>query len=279
MEKAREHSAVIALERLRVPSMPRRTRAVICTLAGLVLVADAVCLLFLGVISLGVTLPLVVGSIFLLLGLRWDAVQAWLDAASDRRKVWQWSWIAGLVWFTTLALFWLLSARTGHELPAGNAPSAIIVLGSGTPDGKPSPLLRERLDLALHQAGRFPQALVVVSGGVGFGRARSEAQVMGDYLRSRNLPPQRIVQEEKSASTAQNLLFSKALLQGRGVSPRDEVLLVSSDYHVRRASWIARRAGYERISLAGAPTPLYVRYNAWLREYFAVLSGWVLGEF
>ena len=128
-------------------------------------------------------------------------------------------------------------------------------------------------------ARSHPQALVVVSGGVDFGETRSEGQIMGDYLRARGLAPSRIAQEEKSTSTDENLRFTRTLLPGRGLSAQSPVQLVTSDFHTLRAGWIARRAGYTQVSLAGAPTPLYVRYNAWLREYFAVLSGWALREF
>jgi len=252
---------------------------VLCTVVGVLLVADAVFLMFLGVFSLGVTLPLAMGSALLALGLRWESVQAWLDGAAGRRTAWRWMWLALLVWVVTVALFWSVLARIGRDLPQGGPPSAIVVLGSGTPNGKPSPVLAARLDLALHQATRFPNALVVVSGGVDFGETDSEAQIMGDYLRGRGLSAQRIVQEDKSTSTEENLMFSKPLLQQRGISPAAPVQLVTSDFHTLRAGWIAQRAGYARASLAGAPTPLYVRYNAWLREYFAVLLGLVRREF
>lgn len=247
--------------------------------AGSLLVADAVFLMFLGVFSVGVMLPLAIGGALLALGLRWQAVQAWLDGAARRRASWRWMWLALLMWMITVALFWSVLARVGGDLPHTAPPSAILVLGSGTPNGKPSPVLAARLDLALQQAARFPHALVVVSGGVDFGETTSEAQIMGDYLRSKGLAAQRIVQEEKSTSTEENLLFSKPLLQQRGISPEGPVQLVTSDFHTLRAGWIARRAGYAQASLAGSPTPLYVRYNAWLREYFAVLLGLARREF
>lgn len=250
-----------------------------CLVAGVLLVADAVFLMFQGVFSLGVTLPFLIGIAMLALGLRWAPVQRWLEALPSRRAAWRWMWAGALAWAVTVAGFWTVLARTGGELGEASPPSAIVVLGSGTPNGKASPVLAARLDLALQQAARFPQAVVVVSGGVDFGQTRSEAQVMGDYLREAGLPAGRIVQEEASSSTEQNLLFSKPLLAQRGVSTVQPIQLVTSDFHTLRARWIARRAGYERVSLAGAPTPLYVRYNAWLREYFAVLSGFVLREF
>lgn len=121
---------------------------------------------------------------------------------------------------------------------------------------------------------------MVVSGGVDFAESRSEGQIMGDYLRAKGLAASRIAQEQRSTSTEQNLLFSRAVLQQRGIAvERTQVEIVTSDFHTLRARWIARRAGYAHVRAVGAPTPLYVRYNAWLREYFAVLSGFVLREF
>jgi uncharacterized SAM-binding protein YcdF (DUF218 family) len=250
-----------------------------CVIAGSLLVVDAVFLMLRGVLSLGVTLPFAMGGMLLALGLRWEQAQEWLEGRPVRRAAWRWMWAGVLAWAVTVAGFWAVLAQTGGELADTTAPSAIVVLGSGTPNGKASPVLAARLDLALEQAARFPQAVVVVSGGVDFGQTLSEAKVMGDYLREAGLPAGRIVQEEESSSTEQNLLFSKPLLARRGVSPERPVQLVTSDFHTLRARWIARRAGYTQVSLVGAPTPLYVRYNAWLREYFAVLSGFLLREF
>jgi uncharacterized SAM-binding protein YcdF (DUF218 family) len=119
----------------------------------------------------------------------------------------------------------------------------------------------------------------VVSGGIDFGQTRSEAEIMGDYLREAGLDPRRIVQEERSTSTDENLRFSRPLLASHGVAADAPVRLVTSDFHTVRARWIARRAGYARVQAVGAPTPLYVRYNAWLRDYFAFVSGFLFREF
>jgi uncharacterized SAM-binding protein YcdF (DUF218 family) len=250
-----------------------------CLVVGLLLMADAFYLMAVGVFSFGVILPLALGIALSLLGWRWASIQRWLAADARRRAAWRWMWVAVLVWVSTVALFWTVLARIASGVSAGPAPATILVLGSGTPNGKASPVLAARLDLALQQARRYPQALVVVSGGVDSSETLSEARLMGDYLRARGLVAARIVQEEKSTSTAENLLLTKALLEQRGVSADAPVRLVTSDFHTLRARWIAERAGYAQVSLAGAATPLYVRYNAWLREYFAVLSGWALREF
>jgi uncharacterized SAM-binding protein YcdF (DUF218 family) len=246
------------------------------------LLADSLFLLARRVFSFGVALPLAIGCVLLLFGLRWRAVHAWRDASPARGRLWRWGWTAFWLWIASVALFWILLAHwtVGRHAPQAEPAAAIVVLGSGTPGGKVSPVLAKRLDLAYERALASPVAVVVVSGGLNFNQPRSEAAVMGDYLRDKGLAPERIVQEEHSASTADNLLFSRRLLEQRGVVvAREPVELVTSDFHTLRARWIAQRAGYAQARMVGAPTPLYVRYNAWLREYFAVVSGFLLREY
>ena len=69
------------------------------------------------------------------------------------------------------------------------------------------------------------------------------------------------------------------MLQARGLGANPAILVVSSDFHLLRASLIAKRSGLTNLRYAGSETPLYVRYNAMLREYFAFASGWLLGEY
>lgn len=254
----------------------------LCFVAALALGADALFLMARRAFSLGVTLPLAIAFALMLLGLRWNAVHAWITASPRRQRLWRWGWAAFWLWIASVAAFWVVLAQAASG--AAGAPSepaaAIVVLGSGTPGGKVSPVLAARLDLALERAQAHPGAVVVVSGGLDFNTTRSEAAVMGDYLRAQGLPAARITQEERSTSTEQNLVFSRGLLERQGILvARDPVELVTSDFHAPRARWIAERAGYARPRTVGAATPLYVRYNAWLREYFAVLSGFLLREY
>lgn len=246
---------------------------------GALLIGDALVLMADGLFSLGVTLPLLVGTCAVVLSLAWPRLQRWLDALPRRRRLWRVGSAALGAWAVSVAVFWVALARSAHDVVAGEAPAAIVVLGAGAPNGVPSPTLAARLDLALDQAVRYPAVPVVVSGGLGFGGHPSEARVMGDYLRAHGLAADRIVQEERSTSTDENLRFTRPLLASRGVAADAPVRLVTSDFHTVRARWIARHAGYAKVQAVGAPTPLYVRYNAWLREYFAFASGFVLREF
>lgn len=252
-------------------------RTVACVL-GLVLAADGWVLLALGYFNLGVVLPLVMGLALCALGLRWTSMQRWLGASPRRATLWRWFWRGVFVWLATVAAFWAVLATRGlGDVPA-TPPVAIVVLGSGSPGSTASPTLTARLDLALRESARYPQALVVVSGGISF-RTHSEAEVMAAYLQERGLPANRIAKEERSTSTEDNLVFSRRLLAAAGVSTAAPVHIVTSDFHTLRTGLIARRAGYTDATALGADTPLYLRYNIWLREYFALMSSWALREY
>ncbi|MDR2187998.1 MAG: YdcF family protein [Azonexus sp.] len=246
---------------------------------GVVLTVHSLYLMSQGLFNFGIALPLLAGLGLALLGWRWQAVQRWLHARVARQRAWRWCWRLAALWLATVVVFWGVLWRAGAGQPLPAPPAAIVVLGSGTPGGKPSPMLAARLDTALAQAARYPQALVLVSGGVDFGGTLSEGQIMGDYLRTRGLSATRIVQEERSASTEENLRFALPLLAGRGVTPQLPVLIVTSDFHTLRSRWLAEGIGYEQVGSMGAPTPLYMRCNAWLREYFSVIKGWLLRQF
>lgn len=252
-----------------------------CLLAGAVLLADGLVLMSMGLFSMGVTVPGALGLALCLLAWGWHPLQARLGRARWTRRAWRAGWLLFLAWVASVGLFWnaLAGQVQAFNAAAGDVPlKAIIVLGSGTPNGQPSPALRARLDKARELAAAHPAAWVVVSGGVDFGETASEGRIMGDYLRAQGMAAERILQEERSTSTELNLRYSLPLLQAKGLGLTSPMAVVTSDFHTVRAQRIARKIGYTQSVVAGAPTPLYLRYNAWLREYFATASSWILGE-
>lgn len=257
---------------------PARTA---CLIVGAVLLADGLVLMSIGLFSMGVTVPAALGALLGMLAWRWHAVQSGIRRAAWRRRVWQAGWLLLAAWLASVAVFWGVLMQQSRLLqggPGGAALQAIVVLGSGTPHGKPSPALKARLDKARELAAAHPAAWVVVSGGVDFGETLSEGQVMGDYLRAQGMPPERILQEERSTSTELNLVYSLPLLESKGLGLATPLAVVTSDFHTVRAQRIARKIGFTQAVASAAPTPLYLRYNAWLREYFAFASSWALGE-
>jgi uncharacterized SAM-binding protein YcdF (DUF218 family) len=249
-------------------------------LAGAILSIDAIVLMVMGLLNFGVILPLALGIAALLLAWQWKAVARWRAHSKRNRRIWLAGWTLLWLWLVTVALFfWGVHTRIGSMAPYHAGAKAIIILGSGTPHCKPSPTLAARLDEGLVLARLSPAARVVVSGGQDFALHCTEADIMAGYLVAHGLGPARLIIEGRSTSTEENLRFSQQLLAEQGISKTDPVTLVTSDFHLMRAEGIARKVGFSAVGSAPAATPLYLRYNAWLREYFAMLSSRALGEF
>lgn len=213
----------------------------------------------------------------------WAACRQWMQATS-----WRWRLCCALAalfgaWLCSVAVFFVFISRNQADSVSAVAlqnHAVIAVLGSGAPHCSPSETLRARLDKGLELAQHLPQASVLVSGGKILMHPCTEGQVMGDYLHARGVAAHRIVQEQRSTSTQENMRFSLPLLQAKGFNPQTHtLLLVTSDFHALRARLIAQREGYKNIQNVNAPTPLPQRYAAWLREYFAFISGWLLREY
>ncbi|MFE1251928.1 YdcF family protein [Streptomyces sp. NPDC058735] len=148
----------------------------------------------------------------------------------------------------------------------------VVVLGAGLNGDQPGPLLTRRLDRALaidaDRAPDSPRVVFVVSGGQGEDEVRSEADAMADYLRGRGVPAERIVREDRSVNTGQNLRFSAALVDD--TTPGHRVTVVTSGFHVYRTTLLARRVGVP-VHVVGAPTSRAYWLAATLREFAAIL--------
>ncbi|PYE38531.1 YdcF family protein [Psychrobacter fozii] len=248
---------------------------------GIVIIVDCIALMAIGKINFGSVAPLLLGIIFVAHGLFWQAIRKYCCQNPWLNRLWYGLWAAFTLWLISFGLF-IWSLQQQITLSKGPAPTvaAIIVLGSGTVAGKPTPTLAKRLDSAVPLIKSQPNALVITSGGVGFQRTRSEADIMATYLHeSHAIAFERILQEGKSTSTEENLANSRDILEANGLSIAEPIAIVTSDFHTIRAASIAKHQGYQQPITVASPTPLLIRYNAWFREYFAFVSGWLLGEY
>ena len=162
---------------------------------------------------------------------------------------------------------WFTPPRTGESY-------TIVVLGSQSVDGKPSQILRLRLDAAYTYLTAHPNAPVVVTGGVDKGETISEAACMRDYLIARGLPASRIYMEEQSRNTLENLCFSKELI-AREQLPR-ELLIVTDGFHQLRGAVYAQAAGLKPCAAISSTTPWGLLPSYWVRECMALLRALVL---
>ena len=141
------------------------------------------------------------------------------------------------------------------------------------PDGHLYPLLRNRVDravrLAAEQEKRFgSKATLVPSGGKGSDEILSEAAAMQKYLIDTGFPPERILSEDRSENTYQNMVFSKRLIDER--TPDARVAFSTTNYHVLRSGIYAGEAGLNALGV-GSRTAWYYWPNAFVRELVALL--------
>lgn len=147
-----------------------------------------------------------------------------------------------------------------------------IVLGCKVNGTTPSRTLRERLDLTLELMERNEDVIVIVSGGQGSDEDAAEGDVMAAYLESHGADMDRVIAETESHSTRENLLNSTALID----SPRAKLVVVTSDFHVSRAIWIAGTLDLEVAGIGSRTTPMLVRWCDLVREVFAYGKAFVV---
>lgn len=147
----------------------------------------------------------------------------------------------------------------------------IVVHGAKIFGTKPSPLLASRVDAARELWERQGRCgAIVVSGGQGADEVASEAAVMRDYLLEQGVPAAAIVEEDRSTTTLENLVFSKALMDRLGGGAPYRVALATSEFHVFRCATMARRLGLDA-EVAAAPTRLATWMRSFVREFGGVL--------
>ena len=143
--------------------------------------------------------------------------------------------VAATLWAVSAALvLWFAS----HDLAAPS--DAIIVLGAAQYRGRPSPVLRTRLD---HAVGLFARGLaprVVLTGGIAEGDVQSEAAVSRTYMLQQGVPDTAILLENEGRTTHQSLRGVAQLLEARGM---ERAIVVSDGFHLFRAWTAARHHG------------------------------------
>ena len=180
--------------------------------------------------------------------------------------------LAALVLGLSAVEVWVI--RAGHRDESSQPADAVIVLGAGVNGTTPSVALQTRIDAAERYLKAHPDIPAVLSGGQGPGEDISEARAMYDALTDRGIDPERLILEEQSANTRQNLQNSLALL------PDDyhkTVAIVTNDFHMGRVRLLLNAAGPGRVVQVPAKLPWWwLSANYYLRESFAVVNDQVV---
>ena len=179
----------------------------------------------------------------------------------------------GLIYFCLVEIPIIKNSRTDPE-PGRDY---LIVLGAAVHGDVPSLALTHRLEGALDYMQTYPDSVAILSGGKGEGENISEAQCMQDWLFTRGIPMDRLLVEDRSTSTAENLKNSFSIIRELGGDPDGNVALVSSSYHLYRAKSMARILGAEAVGVAGSPGLPIFTLGCYIREAFGVTHLLVFG--
>ncbi|HSR15115.1 MAG TPA: YdcF family protein [Gemmatimonadales bacterium] len=154
---------------------------------------------------------------------------------SSARRALRFVLLGAVLYGAMFVYVWLVSQRDERAVA-----DAIVVLGAAHYNGRPSAVLRARLDHAalLYQLGRAP--VVIVTGGMADGDRVSEATVSQRYLVSRGVPASAVVVQPVGRNTRESVASASEWLGDRGL---ETVLLVSDPFHMARLDAEARAHG------------------------------------
>lgn len=232
---------------------------------GIILTVNAAVMFFTSNFNIGLLFALLLGLSFVLYG-------AFFDKARDKLPVWLRT--AYLACVSVLLVFVMFLVSYGLSDNVSGNEDALIVLGSGIRGELLTQGLKNRLDAAIDCYKENDDLLIVVSGGQGPQEDITEALAMERYLLSQGIPQESIIKEEKATSTFENFVYSKEILDSR-FEGEYETAFVSNEYHIYRASSLARIAGFEVVTHTHSNTMWYTLVPSTLRETLAVAKLWV----
>lgn len=146
--------------------------------------------------------------------------------------------LAVALYFGSVSLAILYVWKTSE----GAKSDTIIVLGAAVWNGRPSPALLERIEVASDAWNRQLAPRIIATGGIGLPGEPSEAATIKKTLTARGVPSDAVLTEDTSRNTYENLQYSKDLME---ISGMDSAVLVTHGYHALRAKLMAGMLGID----------------------------------
>jgi len=178
----------------------------------------------------------------------------------------RWLWLLLLViavWVAVMVGRTVGEIERQAKVDEARAADVIVALGAAEYNGRPSPVLRARLNHALElwRQGYAPR--IMTTGGAGGDPRYTEGIVGRDYLVQQGVPSEQIIVEEESESTVQTLIAAGEIMRRMGLK---SAILVSDGYHIFRAKRIMERAG---MTAYGSPRRVEAE-PTWREHWLAV---------
>lgn len=229
------------------------------------------------VVNVGNAAGIAVAAVLLVITLRWKPFvgalsKAWSCAVGKVLVI-----AVGAVTVALTAAAGVLSVNMYRAMKnTPDKPDILIVLGCKVKGERPTRMLRRRLDAAYDYMIKNPQVKCIVSGGQGSDEIISEAEAMERYLIEKGISPDRIIKEDRSASTDENLKNSFEITDKLGM-PRN-ITIVTDGFHQYRAKLIAEKYGAQQVHAVSAQTEPRYLPTYWVREWFGLAHLWIFGS-
>jgi uncharacterized SAM-binding protein YcdF (DUF218 family) len=187
--------------------------------------------------------------------------------------------IEALVLFALVMFFFVTGFRIAHEgtLQELHPADAIVVFGAAEYAGRPSPVLRARLDHAFDLFRQGIAPVVITTGGAAADPSFSEGGVGSDYLKHRGIPERNLIAETQGSDTAQSAVRVAVIMRANGLH---SCVAVSDSYHVFRIKRLLQHEGVGPVYVAprpgSRPHSVVQRAYALMREASSYLL-WKLG--
>jgi len=179
-----------------------------------------------------------------------------------------------ILYFIIFSVFcFLIFGYEPNDIPEN--PDIIIILGCQVYGDTPSNMLKSRLDAAVEALNKYPEIVCIVSGGQGPDEIVPESDTMKLYLVSRGIDENRIYKESESSSSFKNLSYSKNVIEKNNLKC-ENIIIITSEFHVPRASMIAKRVFPDANIYAFKSNSEYDLFGAGIiREFFAFVKSFI----
>ena len=243
----------------------------------LILIGIAIILLYippivsLGVLNAGNLFGFAVGGGFIAIGLLLNRI---IDFIKDRGKpaIIITGVLLGLCLVFCITFFATLGNVISHSNYTATNEKTVIVLGCQIRGSVPSMTLVQRSDMAVKYLEEHPDSIAIAAGGQGADEDLSEGQCIYNLMTEKGIDPNRIIIEDKSASTDENIANAKRIMDRDKIDYN--VAIVTSEYHEYRASLICRKNGLTASSVP-APSSPRGKPTFFTREVFGVWAQWL----
>jgi len=175
----------------------------------------------------------------------------------------RWAALPAILGVLALASLWRLSAAIERQASIDEAQPAdvIVVLGAAEYRGKPSPVLKARLDHALTLYRRGLAKRFITTGGAGGDPIHTESEVGRSYLSKNGVPVEAIMIEAEGGSTVESATAAAEIMRRSNLR---SCIVVSDGYHIYRSKKILEEQG---LVVYGSPRPATPKRDGWEQRW------------